>query len=138
MTGTATGEDGRSVVTGAYTSTVDCRRLEPMTAEEIGLTNVTGDPHMLVHQLRSTSGELGDVWAAVVTLDPCSFDYTFAGDETIHVLEGEGTVELLDGQTVDLAPGTIASFAKGVSSHWRIHSRLREFAVLTGSGTPTP
>lgn len=110
---------------------MDDERLVPMTAEEIGLANVVGDPGMLVHELRSTSGADGNVWAAVVTVEPCIFDYEFAGDETLHVLEGEAVVEVDGTQSVELRPGTIASFRKGTSSRWRIQQRLREFVVLT-------
>lgn len=130
------GHDSHDRAVAGYASTVDNPHLEPATAEEIGLMNVTGSPDMLVHQLRSTGGESGDVWAAVVTVSPCSFDYTFAGDETIHVLEGSATVTLSDGQIVELRPGTIASFVRGASSTWQIRSRLREFAVLTSSTPP--
>lgn len=119
-----------------YVSMVDDPRLEPATAEEIGLVDVSGDPRMLVHELRSTSDETGEVWAAVVTVEPCSFDYTFAGDETIHVLEGEATVELSNGQRIELRPGTIASFVRGADSRWQIRTRLREFAVLTSTTAP--
>lgn len=125
------GESVESVSAKAYASTVDDERLVPMTAEEIGLANVVGDPGMLVHELRSTSGADGNVWAAVVTVEPCIFDYEFAGDETLHVLEGEAVVEVDGTQSVELRPGTIASFRKGTSSRWRIQQRLREFVVLT-------
>lgn len=120
----------------AYVSRLDGGVLQPMSSEEIGLENVVGDPAMRVHELRSTTGHLGEVWAAVVTIEPCTFDYRFAGDETIHVLEGRATVELDGARAVELTPGTIASFSRGSSSRWHVLSRLREFAVLTGSEAP--
>lgn len=127
----ANNETGESVTSAAYVSTIDNEHLVTMTPEEIGLVNVSGNPNMLVHELRSTSGSAGNVWAAVVTLDPCSFEYTYTGDETIHVLEGAATVEVDEAQTVELRPGTIASFSRGTRSRWRIQEKFREFAVLT-------
>lgn len=124
-----------SVAAKAYTSTVDDQHLVPTTPEELGLVNVSGNPHMRVHELRSTEGADGNVWAAVVMVDPSAFEYTFAGDETIHVLEGEATVEVDGGQIIELRPGTIASFTKGTISRWQIHRQFREFAVLTNSCT---
>lgn len=127
----ASDESGENLASKAYASTVHDGHLVPLLPEEIGLVEVCGDPNMLVHELRSTSGSNGNVWAAVVTIDPCAFKYTFAGDETIHVLNGEATVEVDETQTVELRPGTIASFRKGTSSRWRIQKSFREFVVLT-------
>ncbi|BBX65523.1 hypothetical protein MSAS_46970 [Mycobacterium saskatchewanense] len=126
------GNDSReNLATLAYASSVDAQHLVSMTPEELGLVDVCGNPDMLVHELRSTSGPGGSVWAAVVTVFPCCFNYVFAGNETVLVLEGEATVEVGGTQIVELGPGTIASFTKGTKSRWRIHKRLREFAVLT-------
>lgn len=115
----------------AFTSTIDSVDLVPMSADDLGLVDVSGDPNLMVHELRSTTGDAGNVWAAVVTVDPCSFSYTFAGDETVHVLEGEATVVVDGTQSVTLSAGVIASFRRGTRSHWTIRRRLREFAVLT-------
>lgn len=115
----------------AFTSTVGVDDMKPMTAGELGLFDVTGDPNMLVHELRSTSGGEGEVWAAVVSIDPCSFTYTFAGDETVHVLGGKATVIVERSLSVELSAGVIASFRRGTRSQWTIHRQLREFAVLT-------
>jgi uncharacterized cupin superfamily protein len=114
----------------AFTSTVDVD-LQPRAADEIGLVDVTGDANLMVHELRSTNGAEGSVWAAVVTVDPCSFSYDFAGDETLHVLEGEATVVVDGSLSVELSAGVIASFRRGTRSHWTIHSHFREFAVVT-------
>lgn len=58
--------------------------------------------------------------------------YTFgAGDESLVVLEGEVTIELLDtGESVDLKPGDIASFSKGTRSIWNFHSPFKKFVVI--------
>lgn len=129
----ANNEANENVAAKVYISTVDDKHLVPMTPEEIGLVNVSGNPNMCVHELRSTGGADGNVWAAVVTIDPSAFGYTFAGDETIHVLEGEATVEVDGRQTIALEPGTIASFTRGTTSRWQIQRKFREFAVLTDS-----
>lgn len=117
----------------AFASRVDAGDLQPLSADELGLDDVVGQPNMMVHQLRSTTGDAGNVWAAVVMVEPCSFSYVFAGDETVHILEGRATVELNDSEPVELSAGVIASFRKGTSSRWTVHSRMREFAVLTDS-----
>lgn len=117
----------------AFTSSVDVCDLEPISADELGLENVVGNPNMMAHELRSTTGDAGNVWAAVVTVEPCSFSYVFAGDETVHVLEGRATVELPGADSIELSAGVVASFLKGTRSRWTVHSRLREFAVLTDS-----
>jgi uncharacterized cupin superfamily protein len=115
----------------AFTSTVNHGDLQPMGADQLGLLDVAGDPNIMVHELRSTSGAEGDLWAAVVSVDPCSFSYAFDKDETLHVLEGEATVVVDATQSFELSAGVIASFRKGTRSHWTIHRRLLEFAVLS-------
>lgn len=117
----------------AFASRIDAGDLQPVSADELGLDDVAGQPNMMVHELRSTTGDAGNVWAAVVTVDPCSFSYVFAGDETLHILEGRATVELHESESVELSAGVIASFRKGTRSRWTVHSCLREFAVLTDS-----
>jgi len=61
-----------------------------------------------------------------------SFPYSFPGDETFHVLEGEVTIELEGGESVTLGPGDIASFTKGQSSTWTITKPFKKFFVISG------
>jgi uncharacterized cupin superfamily protein len=65
------------------------------------------------------------------TCEPGEFDYTFAGDEFVHVFEGEATVTSSDGgQSVQLSAGKMAHFPCGLTTRWRVTTALRKFFVL--------
>jgi uncharacterized cupin superfamily protein len=104
-----------------------------LTAQDAEFDAVEGELIMHVHELRNTVGPGGSVWAGVVTIEPVTIHYTFKGDETIHVLDGEVSITVNDETTVDLKAGDVASFAKGARSTWVVKTHFREFFVLTGA-----
>ncbi|MEI2701446.1 MAG: cupin domain-containing protein [Baekduia sp.] len=110
---------------------VGARDAVSLTAEQAEIERVEGELNMRFEQLRDTSGPDGSVWAGLVTIDPVTIHYTFKGHETIHVIDGEVSITV-DGATIDLRAGDVASFAKGARSVWVVKSTLREFFVLTG------
>jgi uncharacterized cupin superfamily protein len=85
-----------------------------------------------VHWLRTESGGDGVLFTGLWTHAPGEIPYVFPGDETMHVLEGEVTIDVEDGETVTLRPGDIASFAKGQSSQWTITQPFKKFFVISG------
>ncbi len=116
-----------------FVANAHTRDFVPLTAEEAEFDAVEGELTMRVHELRNTTGPDGSVWAAIVTIEPVTIYYTFKGDETIHVLEGEVSVTVDDDRTVDLRAGDVASFKKGARSKWVVKTPFREFFVLTGA-----
>jgi uncharacterized cupin superfamily protein len=85
-----------------------------------------------IHWLRQTSGGEGQLMTGVFTGTESKFSYTFAGDETFHVIEGSVTIEVEGGEEVKLGPGSIASFPKGAASIWTVHEPFRKFFVISG------
>ncbi len=67
----------------------------------------------------------------IFTGNPSTFPYTFSGDETFHVIEGDVTIEV-EHAAVDLHPGDIVSFPKGATSVWRVHKPFKKFFVISG------
>jgi uncharacterized cupin superfamily protein len=116
-----------------FTGRVDGGETVPLTAEQAQFDAVDGELDMRFAELRDTNGPGGSVWAGVVTIEPVTIHYTFKGDETIHVLDGEVSITVNGERTVELGPGDVASFAKGARSTWVVRSTLREFFVLTGA-----
>lgn len=90
-----------------------------------------GQPFGEVHWLRTKSGGEGQLFAGLWKHDCATFEYVFPGDETFQVLEGKVSIAV-DGETVELGPGDIVSFAKGQSSTWTIKSALKKFFVISG------
>jgi uncharacterized cupin superfamily protein len=85
-----------------------------------------------VHWLRDTAAGQGVLFAGLWKCGPTTFDYTFPGDETMQVLEGELNIKMANGETVTLKSGDIASFAKGLKSTWTITSPFHKFFVISG------
>lgn len=114
-----------------FTADVRTEEFKPFTPEALGIDSVDGEPDIHIHVLRDTSGSDGSVWSGVALVEPSTLYYTFAGDETIHVLEGAVRISVEGEDPVELGPGALASFHKGARSTWEVTSRLREVFVLT-------
>jgi ethanolamine utilization protein EutQ (cupin superfamily) len=56
--------------------------------------------------------------------------YTLPKRETLLVLEGRATIEILDGPTLELKAGDIASLPRGAETTWHITAPYREFWVF--------
>ncbi|MDA1229451.1 MAG: cupin domain-containing protein [Planctomycetota bacterium] len=91
-----------------------------------------GQPFGEVHWLRTTSGGAGQLYAGLWRHGCATFDYVFPGDETFHVLEGQLSIAIAGGPTVELGPGDIVSFTKGQASTWTIKSPMKKFFVISG------
>jgi uncharacterized cupin superfamily protein len=87
-----------------------------------------------VHWLRAEEGSrsyYAGFWR-VTGEPPSAFDYAFEQNETIHVLEGEVTIELDGGPRLALRPGDAASFAPGGRSTWQVvRTPFKELFVLS-------
>ena len=69
------------------------------------------------------------------TCEPGEFDWEYAWDEFVYVLEGQVTVTQEDGKSFELGPGDMAHFPLGLKTHWKVTSAVRKFFVLK---TPEP
>lgn len=88
---------------------------------------VSGTPQARVKHLQVSPDE-----KLAIALWDCtegSFNWYFAGDEFVHILEGEVTVRDGDGSTHVLRPGDIAYFPAGLTSLWRVHGYVKKLAV---------
>jgi uncharacterized cupin superfamily protein len=56
--------------------------------------------------------------------------YTLPKREALIVLEGTATIEILDGPTLDLKAGDMASLPKGAKATWHIAAPYREFWIF--------
>jgi uncharacterized cupin superfamily protein len=73
------------------------------------------------------------IWAST----PGQFRWSWSYDETIVVVAGRATVELSDGRTVELVPGSLAFFERGLASVWTIHEPFRKgFHALSPEPLP--
>lgn len=93
---------------------------------------VSGDPDAGVAWLRTTPAGDGVLFTGMFRAEPSVFRYTFAGDESFHLLSGDVEIALDGGATVRLTDGAVASFPKGAASTWTIRRRLTKFFVISG------
>ena len=110
-------------------ATVGAVRYEPFN----GFDEVrSGEPAAEVAWLRTEPAGEGMLYVGMFRVRPSVFRYTFAGDESFHVLTGAVDIVLDDGERVSLGSGAIASFPKGARSTWTVHSELTKFFVISG------
>jgi uncharacterized cupin superfamily protein len=110
-------------------SSVDNEAYEPYNGFDAVLE---GDPAAAVAWLRTTSAGEGVLYAGTFVVQPSRFRYTFAADESLHVLDGDVEIEIDGGPTVRLRAGDIASFPKGARSTWTVVAALKKFFVISG------
>jgi uncharacterized cupin superfamily protein len=107
----------------------DTKAYEPFDGLD---TVLAGDPAARVAWLRTHSGGQGVLYTGMFTAQPSTFRYSFSGDESLHVLDGDLDIAVDGGPTVTLGPGDIASFPKGAVSTWTIRAPFRKFFVISG------
>lgn len=107
--------------------------LSVVTAEEWEPFVVGGEAIGEVHWIRTEGAEGATLNVGLWRSDPRSFPYPFNADETIHVLEGELVIDLVEsGEKVVLQPGDVASFTKGTKSTWTVTSPFKKLFVISG------
>ncbi len=103
---------------GVFVSTISADKWEPDP-------DVPGtEMHELVHD--------GAVWAGLTRITSVDGPITWTPEqrETIHVLEGSVRIEIADGPTLELKPGSIASLPAGSATTWHVTTPFKEFWVL--------
>jgi uncharacterized cupin superfamily protein len=58
------------------------------------------------------------------------FQWVFAWDEFVHIVEGEVTIEEAGGKTVTLRRGDLAHFPKGLKTVWHVPNYVRKVFTL--------
>jgi uncharacterized cupin superfamily protein len=105
----------------------------PSDYEDFPLPDVIdGKPEGKVHWLRTSTEGDGQLLTGMFTAQPSKVNYEFVGDESLHLMEGRVTVEMSDGETVEMKAGDVASFPKGAKSVWTIHEPMKKFFVISG------
>ena len=112
--------------TGEYArSTATAQDWEPFV--------VGGEAIGEVHWIRTEGAEGATLHVGLWRSEPQSFPYPFTADETIHALDGDLVIDLVDsGEQVVLKPGDIASFTKGTKSTWTVTEPFRKLFVISG------
>jgi uncharacterized cupin superfamily protein len=74
-----------------------------------------------------------ELWAGIWEVGPDDMEpgalHESTHDETFHVLEGAVRIEIVDGPTLELRAGSVASLRRGTRARWTVLEPLREFFV---------
>ena len=70
--------------------------------------------------------ELGiDKWSSW-ECDPSEFDWQYPDRETAYIFKGKVMVSTNDGSKVEIRPGDLAVFPKGLKCHWQVLERIEK------------
>ena len=84
-----------------------------------------------VHWLTTENSAGAPTYSGLWRCEPMTFDYEFPGDEIFHIIEGSLSIQLADGDTINVTAGDIISFDKGVKSTWTINNSFKKFFVIS-------
>lgn len=112
----------------AFVSHVDANSYEPFPLEDADVK--AGNPMPEVAWLRAETEGARVLYAGLFRAQPSTFNYAYAGHETVHVLEGEVEIRLENGEVINLREGDIASFRKGDKCTWKIARPFKKFFVI--------
>lgn len=73
-------------------------------------------------QLNEMKVQEWPVWTKEVSEFPWEYD----AEETCYVLEGQITVTPEDGEPVEIGPGDLATFPKGMRCTWKVSAPVRK------------
>ena len=83
-----------------------------------------------VHVLREDDAVQAGIWSAPPPEDkPNTEIFEFPHHETVYVLTGSVRIDIDGGPMLELGPGDMASFRKGVRSVWNPSADFTEFWV---------
>lgn len=93
-----------------------------------------------VHWIRDSGADGVDlrsgIWRCAPGQIPDALPVTFAGAETLFLIEGELHVELVDqGHTLKLRTGDIASFERGTPTLWSVKTPVKALMVIAGANS---
>jgi hypothetical protein len=57
---------------------------------------------------------------------PSQFPWEYDERETAYVFEGRVTVESESGEKVEIGPGDLVTFPRGLKCTWTVHERIRK------------
>jgi uncharacterized cupin superfamily protein len=94
---------------------------------------VAGEPKARVADLMKSSD--GSAYNAIWDCTAGKFYWYFWADEWVHILDGEVTVTLENGETKTLRPGDLAFFPAESWALWNVPEYLRKHAFVQENAT---
>ena len=92
---------------------------------------IAGDPKARGHVVCRHESDGSRLVSGIYACSPGTVRARGSSTETIHVLEGDVSIELSNGHCIDLGPGDVAVLPAGHEATWTFHSQFKEVFVLT-------
>jgi len=129
------GISGNMALTAAELCGIDsARRGETLSAAEFArftesLRDMLGGKMEEIRKERPDSDRLKQLgiedWSPW-ECQPSTFPWEYDDRETAYVFEGRVTVETDDGKKVEIGPGDLVTFPKGLKCRWTVHEKIRK------------
>lgn len=58
--------------------------------------------------------------------DPSEFDWQYPDSETAYVFKGKVVISTDTGEKVEIGPGDLVVFPKGLKCHWQVRERIEK------------
>lgn len=86
------------------------------------MSQIHVEHHPGAGRLRELDVESWPIW----TKETSEFPWEYDAEETCYVLEGQVTVTPDGGEPVEIGPGDLATFPKGMRCTWRVTAPIRK------------
>lgn len=100
-------------------------------AADFGLTVFDGDPDVRVSMTYDGEATGSGPTVGFARVGRSRFEVTLTADESIHVIEGDATIEVDGASRVELSPGVAAFFPRGAVCRWTVREPVLEFFALS-------
>jgi uncharacterized cupin superfamily protein len=90
------------------------------------MSTIRIEHHPDAERLKTLDVDHWPIWTKEVSEFPWEYD----AEETCYVLEGQVTVTPEDGKPVEIGPGDLVTFPRGMRCTWRVEAPIRKHYIL--------
>ncbi len=81
---------------------------------------------VITHPSKDELDRLGVAKWAPWDCDPSEFDWQYPDRETAYIFKGRVEITASDGSKVEIGPGDLAVFPKGLKCRWKVIERIEK------------
>jgi uncharacterized cupin superfamily protein len=81
---------------------------------------------IITHPSKDELDKLGIAKWSSWDCDPSEFDWQYPNKETAYVFKGKVVVTSADESKVEIGPGDLVIFPKGLKCHWKVIERIEK------------
>ena len=81
---------------------------------------------VITHPSKDELDRLGIAKWAAWDCDPSEFDWQYPDRETAYIFKGRVEITASDGSKIEIGPGDLAVFPKGLKCRWKVIERIEK------------